>query len=442
MNVPDPSAEPPRRSIRRIVASWCVLGLAGLGTAGDSAVERLAAFDEVVEIVGQNFYDRSFAEERFPAIAASHRQALAGAPDEPFENRVNRMLGELQASHTRYYTDGDYGYYHLAGIFHFVPAVEALFPDGVTYDTIGVLTEVIDGKTFIVSVLAGSPGEQAGLLAGDEIVSADGRPFLPIDSLRGKHDQGVKLKVRRKDGSRPRRVTVHPRRLNPKEENLDAERESVRVIERDGVRIAYVHVWSYAGPEYQEAFEDALRSADVQQADALIWDLRFGWGGASLEYLRVFTDALPSFVGIDRDGASRDFTPRPAEREDGAQADYPLWRKPVAMLTNGRVRSGKELLAYGFRHANVGAIVGETTEGATLAGRLFVLSDGALLYLAVMDTRIDGQRLEGRGVEPDIVVPHDPRYAAGEDPQRERAIEWLIEQTKNGEQGATGDGPG
>ena len=64
------------------------------------------------------------------------------------------------------------------------------------------------------------------------------------------------------------------------------------------------------------------------------------------------------------------------------------------MLTNGRVRSGKELLAYGFKKLGLGTIVGETTMGATLAGRLFVLSDGAILFLAVMDTRTDGERLE------------------------------------------------
>lgn len=56
-----------------------------------------------------------------------------------------------------------------------------------------------------------------------------------------------------------------------------------------------------------------------------------------------------------------------------------------------------------------------------LSGRLNVLADGSLLYLAVADALIDGRRLEGIGVPPDIEVPFDVRYAAGADPQLERA---------------------
>ncbi len=47
---------------------------------------------------------------------------------------------------------------------------------------------------------------------------------------------------------------------------------------------------------------------------------------------------------------------------------------------------------------------------------------------------IDGKRLEGVGVEPDIVVPFDIRFAAGKDIQLERAkdeIVRLIEASRN-----------
>ena len=58
-----------------------------------------------------------------------------------------------------------------------------------------------------------------------------------------------------------------------------------------------------------------------------------------------------------------------------------------------------------------------------VAGRLFVLPDGSLLYLAVADALADGLRLEGQGVQPDVAVPFDIRYSRGEDPQLERAVE-------------------
>jgi carboxyl-terminal processing protease len=45
--------------------------------------------------------------------------------------------------------------------------------------------------------------------------------------------------------------------------------------------------------------------------------------------------------------------------------------------------------------------------------------------LAQSEGRVDGERLEGVGVEPDIEVPFDFRYAAGNDPQLARALDLL-----------------
>ncbi len=65
--------------------------------------------------------------------------------------------------------------------------------------------------------------------------------------------------------------------------------------------------------------------------------------------------------------------------------------------------------------------------GALLAGTAFLLSDGSLLILAVEDAAVDGERLEGKGVAPSIEVPFDIRYAAGKDPQLDKAIEVLAD---------------
>jgi carboxyl-terminal processing protease len=95
------------------------------------------------------------------------------------------------------------------------------------------------------------------------------------------------------------------------------------------------------------------------------------------------------------------------------------------MLVNGGTRSGKEILAYGFKKYGLGEVIGTQTTGAVLAGRAFLLSDGSLLLLAVADVRVDGQRLEGVGVTPTIEVPFAVEYAQGKDPQLERAIDLL-----------------
>jgi carboxyl-terminal processing protease len=172
-------------------------------------------------------------------------------------------------------------------------------------------------------------------------------------------------------------------------------------------------VWSYAGQNFQNALEEVLSEGKLKDADALIWDLRDGWGGASPRFLNVFNPYGPTLTLTNRDG------------ETGI-VDF-RWRKPVALLTNNGTRSGKEVLTYGFKKNGFGPVIGERTAGALLAATAFMLSDGSLLILAVDDAAVDGERLEGKGVAPTIEVPFDIRYAAGKDPQLDKAIEVLAE---------------
>jgi carboxyl-terminal processing protease len=66
--------------------------------------------------------------------------------------------------------------------------------------------------------------------------------------------------------------------------------------------------------------------------------------------------------------------------------------------------------------------VGVRSAGAVLAGQASILPDGSLLLVAVKDVLIDGVRIEGRGVAPDIEVPLRLPYAAAQDPQMAAAL--------------------
>ena len=172
-----------------------------------------------------------------------------------------------------------------------------------------------------------------------------------------------------------------------------------------------MHVWSYASRRYQSALEDLISEGALKDADALVWDLRGGWGGAQPQYLDLFNPRAPTMQVKDRNG------------ETGL-VDV-KWRKPVAMLINQGTRSGKEVLAYGFKEYRLGELIGQRTEGAVLAATAFLIGDDGLLLLAVEDVLVDGKRLEGVGVEPTIEVAFDSRYAAGADPQLDRAVQVL-----------------
>ena len=155
-------------------------------------------------------------------------------------------------------------------------------------------------------------------------------------------------------------------------------------------------------------------SGKLTDADALIWDLRDGWGGAQPYYLDIFSKLGPTMEMTDR-GGDHEFV-------------NVKWRKPVALLINGGSRSGKEVLAYGFKKYQVGEVIGTRTAGALLAGRAYLLNDDSLLLLAVNDVAVDGERLERVGVAPTIEVPFPLEYAAGKDPQIDKAVEVLTRQ--------------
>jgi carboxyl-terminal processing protease len=377
-----------------------------------------ALFEEVWRTVRDRFYDPSLHGLDWTTVRGRYEPAvLAAQSDEARAALINAMLSELGASHTRLYTREEPAYYQLADIFSGKlrrDGLHRVFTGGeVTYPGIGAFTRLdSQGRTFIIGVVDGAPAARSGLLVGDEILAADGMPFRPIGSFRGKLGAPVALTVRRIVDGPNFEVSVVPEEIRPNRMFLQGMEASARIIEgARGARIGYVHVWSYAGVAFQRALERLIAEGPLKDADALVWDLRDGWGGAEPQYLDLFNARAPSMQLTNRGGETAALNVK--------------WRKPVAMLINGGTRSGKEILAYGFKKYALGEVIGTLTAKAVLASTAFLMSDGSLLLLAVSDVRIDGERLEGIGVTPTIDVPFDSAYAAGKDPQLDRAVEAL-----------------
>jgi carboxyl-terminal processing protease len=411
--------------MRRLVALALALSLADnqcllASTAADppapaSASNNAALLDEVWQTVRDHFYDPSLHGLDWESVRARYApQAAAARSEDALAAVINAMLAELHASHTELYTPAEPAYYQLADIFAGVlrrRGLDRVFPGGkITYPGIGIFARPdAAGRIFVTGVIEDAPAQRGGLLVGDEIVAADGAPFRPVMSFRNKIGSPVVLSIRRHADEAVESIIVTPAELQPREMFLQGLRASARLIPtRNGLHIGYVHVWSYAGGAYQDALEQLLGEGMLKDADALVLDLREGWGGAVPEYLDLFNARAPTMQVRGRDGR--------------IQLDNVKWRRPAAMLVNERSRSGKEVLAYGFEKYRLGEVIGSHTSGAVLAATTFLMSNGDLLLLAVDDVRVDGERLEGAGVDPTIEVPFDFRYSAGKDPQLDRAI--------------------
>lgn len=406
--------------VRRCIGSIAVIlfiALPAVAEIGKGQKPDPAVFDEVWQLVDRHFYDPEFRGKNWAALRDRYRPLAEAAPDEDAQARIiDEMLAELAASHTARYRPDDPAYYELLDIFSgsLRRELRSLFPDGVRYPGIGLFTRRIGEKLFVSGTIAGLPAAAAGILVGDQIIDVNGTAFEPVGSFAGKVGQTVTLHIRRVRGGPAIPITMKPEWIEPAKAFLDAMSEGARIIERNGKKIGYVRIWSYAGDGYQDRLEQLLSTGKLAGADALIWDLRDGWGGAQPYYLDIFSKLGPTMTLTDRDG-DRDMV-------------NVKWRKPVALLINGGSRSGKEVLAYGFKKYDVGEVIGTRTAGALLAGRAFLLRDDSLLLLAVSDVAVDGERLERVGVAPTIEVPFPLEYAAGEDPQIEKAVEVLTRQ--------------
>jgi carboxyl-terminal processing protease len=375
----------------------------------------LAVFDELWRTVHERFYDPALHGRDWKALREQYRPLVGVATsDEERSAVINRMLAELGASHTRHYTRADPAYYQLLDIFSGALRHELrrVFADGsVVYPGIGVFTRQIDGKTFVSGVLDGLPARQAGLLVGDELLTVEGAPYHAVQSFTDKAGQMVTLQVRRERHGQVHDMAGTPESIAPNEAFLKAMAASARLIHADGAKIGYIHVWSYASAQYQRLLERELFSGALKDAEALVLDLRDGWGGAQAHYLDLFNNRAPTVTLVERHGE--------------AAVVNDKWRKPVVLLVNQGTRSGKEIFTYGFKKYGLGEVIGTPTAGAVLAGRASLLSDGSLLLVAVSDVRVDGVRLEGTGVSPTIHVPFPLEYAQGKDPQLEQAVALL-----------------
>src|SRR5258706_13333375 len=216
---------------------------AGESAESQAVSARIATFEEVWRTVRDRFYDPdlhgldwSEVRERYmpDATEASSEDALASV--------VNNMLSELQASHTRYYTPHEPEYYQLCGIFAGAlrrRGLERAFPGcRISYPGIGVLSRIdMQGRSMITGVIEGTPAQQAGLLAGDEIVFADGAPFQPVQSFRGKVGKEVVLGLRRAGAFM--QISVAPVDIEPNQMFLDGLKASARLIRANGRSIGY-----------------------------------------------------------------------------------------------------------------------------------------------------------------------------------------------------------
>jgi len=444
---------------------WCAnRGAAAEAASAVQPLDRAKLFDAVVEKIEQKFFDvKRLKETDWRARAQAARPSVLAAPTtDDAVRQINALLAELKTSHTGLFTPDDYFYPMVLDVvgLHDSDLIQRRFwGAGPYYPGTGAFTHVVGGRHFIDAVLEGSPAERAGLRYGDEILAVDGAPYSSIAAFRGKIGTNVDLTIRRHAGDEPQQVSVEVVPLHPVKAFGEATAASARVIERGGKRIGYIHIWASAETG---SFRAALRKLEVRNGPPE----RFGTTG-----IKVLIDAGPSggsaaapapasktasetppavdFLVVDmrgKIGGNVGVISQLLETLDarsywggdfwwGRPGDFAGRTRPgisyrgrAALLINGDTRSAAEVMAYGFKRSGFGPLIGTNTAGAVSSGGAFAMPGDLLLYVAVSGGEIDGKRLEGVGVAPDVQVDRPLPYANGADPVLEAALDLLATQ--------------
>ena len=285
-----------------------------------------------------------------------------------------------------------------------------------SYVGIGVTVQKKDDRGIeVVSVTAGGPAEEAGILAGDIITHADGT-FLGDLTLSegktliaGKKNTKVLLTILREGQTLELSVTrkvIHSRVAEG------------RMLQDN---IGYVVISNFhdgAGKETVAEVEKLLE----QGAEKLIFDVRNNPGGYVHEMVYALDYLLPEgplFRSVDYRGA-----------EDVETSDADCLEMPMAVLFNGNTYSAAEFFAAALWEYDWAVTVGEPTCGKGYYQTTWQLGDGSAVQLSTgAYTTPNGVNLtEAGGLQPDVSVePAQTVAALEEDPQILAAIAALAE---------------
>lgn len=339
-------------------------------------------WDDLSKAIRTRYYARKSREKEMNVLLKKYEPlARAATSERDFGDITNRMISDFKDSHFGLLTNQEQTYYIFDGL---------VSKEGKSAPFFGAWFKNSSAGYTVQMVLNGTEAETADLRKGDVVLRVNNQLFSPIDSLAPFVNQKVQLSVLRGVKEISKEVTVSSKPLLGA--FLDASRASSRIIESHGRKIGYFHLWTMANESFKSALANAVYGK-FRETDAVILDLRDGFGGRPEGYGDPF------------------FRPEVTTTWDmGGGAAFPElfgYQRPLVVLINEGSRSAKEIFSFIIKKSHRATLIGSTTAGNVLGTTPWRLTDWAFLEIPIVDIKADGERLEGRGVNPDIRVPQE-----------------------------------
>jgi carboxyl-terminal processing protease len=367
--------------------------------------------EEIRQAVAENFVYPDFGGTDWESeVSLARRRIETGITEDEFGDAVSDLVAALP--------DGTAGFMTRA------ERVEAEFQSGTLYEGIGAFVSFRAEprpRVLLLSIIAGSPAEDAGLRAHDAIYKVDGFPVTEeeglsiIERVRGPAGTEVLLEV-----------------ASPGEDAREVMVRRVRVTASDTLKgdllppgIIYVLVPVAVDNTLAERVAGLLQVSEMEEQPALglILDLRIAGSGSSWP--------LTEMLALLGDGAMGQFATRAGEQpivipgvDLGNSQSIPL-----AILVGPDTSGAPEIFAGALQATGRAPLVGLPTNGSVLSFRQLTLSDGSLLTFADSSyITPSGSDLSLTGLTPNLLVQSDWDQVTPEsDPVLQGAIDLLLQ---------------
>lgn len=266
---------------------------------------------------------------------------------------------------------------------------------GGEFGGVGIVVSLREGRLTVVAPMDGSPGQKAGILAGDWITAIDGQSTTRIsmkrcvELMRGKIDSPVELTIRRGERD-PFTITIL--RGLVKIKHLSSHMLPDQV--------GYLRITSFMSDTLSEDVKKAIGELRGQGATSLVIDLRNNPGGLLPQAHQISDLFVPSGKIVytkTRVGEGQVLT---------ADPKHPKFRLPLAVLINGGSASASEILAGVLQEYKLATVVGSKSFGKGSVQRVLELDPfrcGLALTIATYHLP-SGETPHEKGITPDLVV--------------------------------------
>lgn len=261
-------------------------------------------------------------------------------------------------------------------------------------------------RLLVTQTFDGQPAADAGLRAGDLVVSVDEEPVswmgreAAFTSLAAPAGTEVRIGYRRDEEAFDATITLRVVEIP----TVDHE------VLGSASNIGYVRMHSVSE---LGAADLAVALTDLTDfgVEALILDLRGTAGGsteAAVQVAGLLTGPRLVAVGESTDGTRTELK---AVGEASLPGDMPL-----AVLVNRFSAGASELVAGAVQDHGAGLLIGETTYGNGSGQTDFVLSDGSRLRVSdhLWHTP-NGRKIHGQGLTPDVPMTNEDAEGDPED---------------------------